>query len=574
MLDRENRLTTVPVPEKLFARKATGLVREIGSVTAIILVLANTIGLGWQKRVFQYSGRAPVPENTWVAGLPPMTMAFALAGIVILFSVVAVAVLTAAMPRSGGGYVVISRIISPFAGFAASWAEFLSISWSFGIIAVAVFEAYWFIFGPLIGLTFPGGDVPTILALGGLGLVVLFTAIGSFGVRLTGGLLQVMFWVPAALTFYVYYLLIAGASNPSLVATGLQSFTGHGPVEYVNAALAQGIESHSTDYWTGVGTAIYGAYFAYVGYAASTFVAGEVKEANRTLPRTLLIAGVIIVLTYLSVSYLGFAASHIAPTADGKWSLFSAFGYLSYGAGSFSAANLPGIPVWTSTVAAFANIGLGSGSLNILIFIFSILWVANDIPPFLLTASRVLFAMSFDRVFPSAIANVNERFHSPVNATLLTGFVALLGVVSESDLITNNPQFMNNLGLIINSGGGVEATDLLDGIFLTFFTLALVLFSFRKKEIYETAPWKPGGRSTLLTIGIIAFVGNLFLDYNFLTSPYGSYDLLHPSVSGGINLGFGLGVILIGVLVYAYYRGRAKTTGIDYTTIFTQIPPE
>ena len=75
------------VEEKLFVRKATGLVREIGFVTAIIIVIANTVGLGWQKRVFQFTGKAPLPENEYLAGITPMTMAFIVGGIIILLSV-------------------------------------------------------------------------------------------------------------------------------------------------------------------------------------------------------------------------------------------------------------------------------------------------------------------------------------------------------------------------------------------------------------------------------------------------------------------------------------------------------
>jgi APA family basic amino acid/polyamine antiporter len=65
----------------------------------------------------------------------------------------------------------------------------------------------------------------------------------------------------------------------------------------------------SGGYWFAVATAMIGAYFAYVGYAASTFVAGEVKEANRTLPRVLLLSSVIIIFMYVLVSSLAAFAS-------------------------------------------------------------------------------------------------------------------------------------------------------------------------------------------------------------------------------------------------------------------------
>jgi len=105
--------------KKLFARKATGLVREIGMLTAVIIILCNVMGLGWQKRIFQFTGKAPLPENLWVAGIPPMVMAFILGGIIILLSVFAFSILIAAMPRSGGGYVVISRMVGTFWAFVS-----------------------------------------------------------------------------------------------------------------------------------------------------------------------------------------------------------------------------------------------------------------------------------------------------------------------------------------------------------------------------------------------------------------------------------------------------------------------
>ena len=57
--------------KKVFVRKATGLVREIGFWTAAIIVFCNVVGLGWQKRVFQFTGPAIVPESSWVMGIPP-----------------------------------------------------------------------------------------------------------------------------------------------------------------------------------------------------------------------------------------------------------------------------------------------------------------------------------------------------------------------------------------------------------------------------------------------------------------------------------------------------------------------
>jgi len=572
--------------KKLFVRKATGLVREIGPLTAMIIILANVMGLGWQKRVFQFTGAAPLPENLWVAGIPPMVMAFLIGGIIIILSVLSFSILIAAMPRSGGGYVVISRLVSPIWAFVGSWFEFLSIAWSFGIIAVAVFEGIYFIFGPIVGITAAGvNDV--YLFGGGVLLVVLFTAIGSLGVRMAGYLLQVMFWIPAILTVYVLFLLASSLSNPSALQAGITSLaaangiTGVTADTYVKGALAQGMDAANVgNYWSAVSTAMIGAYFAYIGYAASTFVAGEVKEANKSLPKVLLLSSVIIMVAYMVVSGLGaYATAALGRTTlpnGNTWSFFEAYSYLSYGGGNLAKAGVPAIKAWTTTVAAMTGIGLNLSSLNWLLFIFGILWVANDIPPFILTASRILFAMAFDRVLPGSLANVNERFHSPVNATIATGVFGMLGCFSESGVISNGGTWNPGgaLGGALNGifSIGVSSTDLFDATFFTLFALALIMLPLRKKEIYETAPFKIGGKTGMMVIGVLGVGANLALDWMILTAPQDSYNILAPTSDNWFAIGFTVLLGLVGAGMYAYYKYGKKD--VDYSTIFAEIPPE
>ena len=596
------------VEEKLFVRKATGLVREIGFLTAIIITIANTVGLGWQKRVFQFTGAAPLPENQYLAGITPMTMAFIIGGIVILLSVLSVAVLSAAMPRSGGGYVVVSRIVGPFWGFLGAWLEFLSIAWSFGIIAVNVFEGLYFIFGPMaFGLSFtaPGGiAADSFLFLVGLGLVALFTVIAVFGVRLTGILLQVMFFIPAILTFYVFGLL--GSANPDTITQGMARLpewpAAITPADYVAVATdpARGLPTGDLiqnqvagigGYWGAVSTAMIGAYFAYIGYAASSFVGGEIKEANRKLPRAIILASLLIMGLYVFISVAGAAAirgvAQVTIPGVGDYSLLSAWSYLDHNLGVLGpdgGFGLPSLGLWTTTVAGLSASGIGLGGGNILLVFFGVLWIANDIPPFILTASRILFAMSFDRVLPTPLASVNDRFHSPVNAVIVTGIVAVLGCVSESTLFnrggTLNPGRDDFLHAALSDGGGVIATDLMYAVFFTLFALSLIMLPLRasKKQIFDTAPYKPGGKWGMVGLGVAALGANLYLDWLLLTAPGGSFDLLQigRAVTNPLidlwSLWFTMIILpVIGIALYLVHRMRP---GVNYSTIFAQIPPE
>ncbi len=466
------------------------------------------------------------------------------------------------------------------------------------------------------GLAPPGGiSTDWFLFVVGLVLVIVFTVVGVFGVKLTGRLLQVMFWIPAVLTFYVFGLLsqasstaiTSGMANLLKLPSGLPAT----PSNYVAAAtnttlLGTGaIQNHivAGGYWGAVSIAVVGAYFAYIGYAASTFVAGEIKEANRSLPKTLLISSVIIILLYVSVSLVassvlkGIATHCVVGTTvtagacsggGQEFSLLSAWSYLSYNSVpgvTLSAAHLPTAKLWTTTLAGLSASGISLGSANWILVVFGIFWIANDIPPFILTASRILFAMSFDRVLPAPLSNVNDRFHSPINAVIVTGVVALLGCFSESGLFDGGGSLNTGsnafLSAVLGSNGGVELTDLFDATFFTLFTLSLLFLPLlaSKRQIFDTAPYKPGGKGGMIMLGAAGFAANIVIDGFLLLAPApaGNFDLLQigRQVTNPIvdlwALWFTIIVALVGALIFMYYKQVSKA---NYATIFAQIPPE
>ena len=319
---------------KLFTRKATGLVRSIGIPTAVILALCNMVGLGWQKKIFQAAGWAPIGDSTYPLGIHPVVMAFLIAGGVILISVYCFAVLSAAMPKSGGGYIFISRIMSPRLGFIATWLQFWSVAVSYGIVAVAVVEVVT-LFGVRAGLG--GGakeflELPWVLFAIGALIMLVFSTIAAFGIRQTGRLLHVIFWVPAAVLVAVYILFIT--ATPESMESGVVGIYGYASQVYTRAAIGVGMEQigSTITYWGAVGTAILGAYWAFIGYASATFVAGEVKEAHRSLPKALFISGIAIVVLYMSVSTLMARAGMMVGTPEGKdHSLLTSVAFLNYG---------------------------------------------------------------------------------------------------------------------------------------------------------------------------------------------------------------------------------------------------
>jgi len=566
--------------EKLYMRKATGLVREIGILTAVLIAICNVVGLGWQKRVFQATGWTPLAENKYFLGIHPMVMAFLLAGLVIIVSLYCYAMLSAAMPRSGGGYIFISRILSPPLGYVATWFQFWSVALSYGMIAVAVFEALQ-IFG---GLAFPNLgaagwfqslSTPMGMFLTGTVIVLIFSTIASFGIKQAGYMLQVMFWIPAAILVGVYILFLV--ASPAVMEKGVGAlFGGHKSIEYTQAAVKNGLATVAAKngYWGAVFSAMVAAYWAYIGYAAASFVAGEVKEAHKTLPKAMFISGVAIILIYMTISTLLARAGTMigTQTVDGnQFSLMSAVAYLRFGScdacgGAWGdAVKLPSIGAWMPMFAAMQAAGMGLKWFIFLIVLFSMFWVANDIPPFILTTSRMIFAMAFDRLLPPRLADVNEKWHSPVNAVIFTSLVAIIfGCTSEADLFGKAGLNIGPLSTF-TSALAIGVTDLWDVFFFGIVALAATLFPILKPEIFQRSAFRAGKTATII-LGALAVLGNAFGGYVIAKAMNFTGDAMALIVTGL--------VLVSGLLLYWYYANEARRTGVNLKTIFTEIPPD
>ncbi|MHA2294527.1 MAG: APC family permease [Candidatus Hodarchaeales archaeon] len=613
---------------KTYVRDATGLVREIGVVTATIFILSNVIGGGWQKRVFQSTGAAPLhPSNLILGPIDPLVVAFLLTGMMSLATVFCFAVMATAMPRAGGGYVYISRVISPGLGFVAAWAEFLGIAISYGLIAVAVID-FAVLFGqmPAIQAAIDLSVLvnPWIYLILGIIFIFLFAGIAYFGMSMTGKLLHVMFWIPAVITVGIYAALLLGALNPAAMSAGVEAVTGSTPNEWITDAVASGLNDPGVaapDYFAAVNTAITAAYWAWIGYAAISFAAGEVKEANRSLPISHLAAGFIILGVYISVSTLMSMAASVGDHATG-WTFFQAVAFNNHGS-TTADPTLTGWG-WMPFIAVMAVEGMNL-SFGIIVpglfAIAAVLWLANDLPPFIVTSSRILFAMSFDRTLPESFAKVDERWHSPTVAIFVTACVAILGAFSESKFFTASGMG-GNVGIHIPVlseffGDGIWLTDVFDAVFFTTACVAAILLPRRLKDVYDRAAWKPkiAGFQAVVVIGWIALILNLYIDLILLgevgllarmtdasgaaipflppfipvifhgTSIIGTAGGkgLIPVLDAGIprlletfnwGLYYSIIGIVVGIVIYLVMKNYYSKRGVDFSTIYASIPPE
>jgi amino acid transporter len=503
-------------------------------------------------------------------GLPAIFWAFLVIGLVVLVTGYAAGYVAAAMPRSGGGYVTISRVIHPVVGYMSGWAMFLAEAFSYGLIGVAVFEGIMIFFNIALapnGVSFTSAE----LFIGGVIIVWVFALLGMLGTKMYGRLLQAMFYIPAVVTVIFFAMWIAGAMNPSVVADGVQKVMGASPDAFNAQAISTGMLTHTTGFFDAFTTAVLGAFWAYMGWYATTFLAGEVKEANKKLPMVLLTAGLIVMIVYLLASSLSsLAAMGVAQFTDAnghQWSFFQSYAWLSYGGVSVDSTVIPNFQsAWSTGIASIIARGMNLDILAIIIAVGGVFWVANDIPPFLLVASRTFFAMSFDRMMPERFAYVSERWHAPVWAIVVTAIFATLACGVEAGFA--------NLQLYL-AFAGVGGTDLMDAFFLTMFCASCMLLPLERKEIFDRAAVKHS-IGTVVLIGFIATLGSGFALYTIIKANPWLWSLFVTGASeGDVASAIGFWAFMaFGLLLYIGYMYRNTTKGVDMRTLYLSIPPE
>ena len=344
------------------------LARQLGLFDATMLVMGGIIGSGIFINPYVVAQQVHTPAlilAAWIFG-----GAIGLAGAFIW------AELAATLPEVGGQYAYLREGYHPAVAFLYGWVLLLVIQTG-GMAAVAITFARYFV--ELTGLQSRDWVVATV-ALGAL------TLVNCFGVKI-GGRTQSMLMVMKIVA--ISALIIAG-----LVLTG----------KHVTASTAADRAFSLTSF----GAAMVPVLFAYGGWQTATFVAAEVKEPRKNLPRGLVLGVLGVAALYIAVNWVcvyslgpqALAATHTPATAVMRMAL-----------GQRGA---------TFIAAAIAISTLGFLSQSIL------------------TAPRVYFAMAEDGLFFRAVGRVNARTRVPVAAIILqSAFTIVIALSGRYEQILN-----------------------------------------------------------------------------------------------------------------------------------------
>jgi glutamate:GABA antiporter len=266
--------------------------------------------------------------------------------------------------------------------------------------------------------------------------------------------------------------------------------------------------------------------FAFGGCETASFLAGEIKNPRRTIPRALLVAGFTIAFCYILGTFCVLLAlpSAEATNLDG---LVQAIERTSERLG------LHGVTSTAAALIAISNIGAAAA--------------------FLAAAARLPFVAGIDGFLPAVFGRVHPRWHTPYASVLAQGLIGIAFV------------FLGQAGTSVKG-----AYDVLVSIGVITY-LVPYLFAFAALVRVQGEPTGadvilvPGGKPAAISIAIVGFCTTMFaILLSLIPSPEEPHKILVTlKVLGAASVLIGLGMVV-------YWVGKSRrrpAQGFDAGTI-------
>jgi len=483
-----------------------------------------------------------------------MTLPLLLGAAIWLVAMFAYKYLLEAIPRAGGEYVYLSRIISPALGAMAGIS--IAIAFTYILAANANFTATYFPFLlTALGAAFNSSSITdaagnvtsqTAVAIISVGMLLVVGACSFFSLRRVAQIIMALVIVQLVAFLVLGWLLVTHSHQDFI--NGLSQFSGKSTA--YNDILAAAAKD-SIPLGVSIGASLIVVPFMvlnYNGVLYSYYVGGELKRPGRTYIYASVISVAVLVVVWVGVWLLMLntigldfmqAQAKLGatdPTAYGAiTSLQSSAGGLGYG------LVLSGDPI------SKILIGIAVPSAEL----------AVDLA-FVAVVTRVLFALAFDRLLPISLAKISERNAVPTNAII----VALIGGIVFAILAS----FLNLANIVANLALFV-ALIILAG------SVAAAALPFRRPDLLlkpgttelpkvggipTPAFW--GGASTVLALIVIALI------------------ITHPEVFGAFTFSSVATLVLVlasGPVIYFIARQlRLQRSSIDLRLAMRELPPE
>ncbi|MGG3956977.1 amino acid permease [Bhargavaea massiliensis] len=348
----------------------TELKQSIGFITATAIVVGTVIGSGIFMKpavVIEATGNSTFALLAWIIG-----------GIITLASGLTIAEVSSKIPETGGLYVYIEKVYGKFWGFLCGWVQTI-------IYGPAVIGALGLYFGTMFAGIF---SLPKESELWiGIMAVLFLSVVNMLGSQF-GGIVQSV--LTAAKLLPIFLIIVFGVVKGNVPIFGMDS----GSSQAIN-----------------FGAAVLATLWAYDGWMNVGFVAGEMKNPAKTLPKAIITGILIVMFAYVAVNV---ALLHVLRADD----------IVALGPNAASEA----------ATILFGSFGGKLIAIGILISIFGCL---NGK---VLTFPRMPLAMAIDGLFPLAryFSRIHPKWRTPVLATFMQITIAIIMMLlGNADRLTD-----------------------------------------------------------------------------------------------------------------------------------------
>lgn len=401
--------------------------RSLGTFDGVALLVGIVIGSGiytTPSLVSVYFGSFASLITVWLA-----------VGIFAMIGGLIYAELGTRLPATGGEYVYITRCFGPFAGFMFGWAQLFIIRTS-PAAGLAIIAADYV--GVLTELS-PRGH--TVVALSIIAALGVFNYVGINWASLFQKITTIIKVGFLALFATVGVALMSGV--PNLLGTQSAPTTGLSPAANLIAALMLIIFTHTG--WDRVG-----------------YVAGEMKDPKRVIPRSMLFGIAIVLGLY--------------------WSLITVYHYT---------LGMEGMQTTVTPAADVGTVMIGATSASV-VALAAIVSAIGSINGTMMSATRVYFAMARDGLFFRWLDYVHPDFRTPSRAIIVHCLWA--AVI-----------------LVVRGSFEAIAAGMVFAILIFYTLTTLALFKLRRDEVGGERAFRVPLYPLLPTVYFIGIVGLLVL---------------------------------------------------------------
>jgi APA family basic amino acid/polyamine antiporter len=349
------------------------LKKNIGFAVATSLVVGTVIGSGIFMKpgiVIASTGNSTLALWAWIIG-----------GIITLASGLTIAEVSVKIPKTGGLYAYIEEVYGKFWGFLCGWVQTI-------IYGPAIMGALGLYFGSLVAGLFGFNQGSSTLI--GIITIIFLVIMNLLGTQYGG---------------FIQNISTIGKLIPIILIAVFGIFQGDVPILNMDSGVTRTFS---------MGAAVLATLFAYDGWMNVGFMAGEMKNPNKTLPRAIISGIVIVIIAYLTVNIAMF---HVLPASK----------IVELGPNAAS----------TAATILFGKMGGNLLSIGILVSIFGCL---NGK---ILTFPRIPFAMAKDGFLPGAkaLSSIHPKYKTPVGATLSQLVISVLM------MLLANPERLSDIAI-------------------------------------------------------------------------------------------------------------------------------